>query len=324
MASLSAAVRQRNQEATLWVGGLDERVDDDLLWELFVQAGPLADVSVPVDKVNGRSREFGFVEFRSEADAEYALKVMNMVSLYGKPLRVRRAGEGGGGGGGGEGGGARADVGANLFVGGLAPEAVEKTLFDTFSAFGGIVEVRVQRDPDTGAHKGFGFVSFDAFEAADAAIEALNGQFLAGRPVVVQFAFRKDSKTERHGSAAERAMAAALRASRAAPQLQPHKFFAPAAGQVDASVPHVAGAVVGGAGGGARMLGLPPPALPPMLPPMAILSASLVPPLPPPPPGAPPLVPPPLPPHLAALAAGVNLGVRADNRPAWMVSGAAP
>jgi splicing factor 3B subunit 4 len=44
-----------------------------------------------VDKVNGRSREFGFVDFRSEADAEYALKVMNMVSLFGKPLRVRRA-----------------------------------------------------------------------------------------------------------------------------------------------------------------------------------------------------------------------------------------
>jgi splicing factor 3B subunit 4 len=315
MASQSAAVRQRNQEATLWVGGLDERVDDDLLWELFVQVGPLAEVSVPVDKVNGRSREFGFVEFRSEADADYALKVMSMVSLYGKPLRVRRAGEGGEGSG-------RVDVGANLFVGGLAPEAAEKTLFDTFSAFGGIVEVRVQRDLDTGLPKGFGFVSFDAFEAADAAIEALNGQFLAGRPVVVQYAFRKDSKMERHGSVAERAMAAALRGTRQQQALQPHKFFAAVAGQLDAPVPNVAGA----GAGGARMLGLPPPAMPPMLPPVAILPASLAPSLPPlpppPPPGAPPLplAPPPLPPRFAALAAGVNLGVRADNRPAWMTA----
>jgi splicing factor 3B subunit 4 len=29
--------------------------------------------------------------------------------------------------------------------------------------------------------KGFGFVSFDAFEAADAAIEAMNGQFLCNK-----------------------------------------------------------------------------------------------------------------------------------------------
>ncbi len=39
MASASVAVAQRNQDATVYVGGLDERVDDELLWELFVQVG---------------------------------------------------------------------------------------------------------------------------------------------------------------------------------------------------------------------------------------------------------------------------------------------
>jgi hypothetical protein len=37
MASASAAVAQRNQDATVYVGGLDEKVDEELLWELFVQ-----------------------------------------------------------------------------------------------------------------------------------------------------------------------------------------------------------------------------------------------------------------------------------------------
>ena len=38
MASASAAVAQRNQDATCYVGGLDDKVDEELLWELFVQA----------------------------------------------------------------------------------------------------------------------------------------------------------------------------------------------------------------------------------------------------------------------------------------------
>ena len=34
-----------------------------------------------------------------------------------------------------------------------------------------------------GSSRGFGFVSFDSFEASDAAINAMNGQFLGGRPI---------------------------------------------------------------------------------------------------------------------------------------------
>lgn len=69
------------------------------------------------------------------------------------------------------------DVGANIFVGNLDPEVDEKLLYDTFSAFGVIVSTpKVMRDPSSGSSRGFGFVSFDTFEASDAAIEAMNGQ----------------------------------------------------------------------------------------------------------------------------------------------------
>ncbi len=37
------------------------------------------------------------------------------------------------------------------------------------------------RDPETGLSRGFGFVSYDSFEASDASIEAMNGQFLCNR-----------------------------------------------------------------------------------------------------------------------------------------------
>jgi hypothetical protein len=61
---------------------------------------------------------------------------------------------------------------------------------------------QIMRDPDTGNSKGYAFINFASFEASDAAIEAMNGQYLCNRPITISYAFKKDSKGERHGSAA--------------------------------------------------------------------------------------------------------------------------
>eukprot|EP00952_Eustigmatos_sp_NYUAD-ZCMA_P005653 24531-Eustigmatos_ZCMA.PRE.1 len=99
-----------------------------------------------------------------------------MVRLFGKPIRVNKASQDR----------KNVDVGANLFIGNLAPEVDEKDLYDTFSAFGGITQPpKIMFDPDTGNSKGYGFVSFDNFEASDYAIECMNGAYLGGRPIVV-------------------------------------------------------------------------------------------------------------------------------------------
>ncbi len=67
---------------------------------------------------------------------------------------------------------------------------------------------QIQRDPETGNSKGFAFINYASFEASDAAIEAMNGQYLCNRAISISYAFKKDSKGERHGSAAERLLAA--------------------------------------------------------------------------------------------------------------------
>ena len=58
------------------------------------------------------------------------------------------------------------------------------------------------RDPDTGNSKGFAFINFGSFDSSDAAIEAMNGQYLCNRAITISYAFKKDAKGERHGSAA--------------------------------------------------------------------------------------------------------------------------
>ncbi|KAM3576707.1 hypothetical protein VYU27_001509, partial [Nannochloropsis oceanica] len=215
----SGAIEQRNQDATVYCGGLDEKVTEDLLWELMQNVGPVVHVHMPRDKVTGSHQCFGFVEFRSEEDADYAVKIMNMVRMYGKPLRVNKASQDR----------RTVDVGANLFIGNLAAEVDEKDLYDTFSAFGGITQPpKVMFDADTGHTKGFGFVSYDSFEAADYAIECMNGAYLGGRPICVQYAYKKDSKGERHGSQAERLLAASTQTT---VRFKAHTLFASGPGQ---------------------------------------------------------------------------------------------
>jgi len=99
-------------------------------------------------------------------------------------------------------------VGANLFIGNLDIDVDEKLLYDTFSAFGVIISTPKIMREEGGGSRGFGFISFDSFESSDAAIAAMNGQFLGGRPISVSYALKKDSKQDRHGSQAERLLAA--------------------------------------------------------------------------------------------------------------------
>lgn len=113
----------------------------------------------------------------------------------------------------------------------------ERLLYDTFSRFGIIATTakvrssddlrhhfiawltfyQIARDPATGQSKGYGFVSYTDFEAADAAIEQMNNQFLMNKAITAQYAFKKDGKGERHGTPAERLLTAQARKNNALP-----------------------------------------------------------------------------------------------------------
>ncbi|EEH02576.1 splicing factor 3b subunit 4 [Histoplasma capsulatum G186AR] len=203
---------EQDKEATVYIGNLDERITDSLVWELMLQAGRIVNVHLPKDRVTQTHQGYGFVEFISEEDAEYAARIMNQVRLYGKPIRVNKA---------------SADkqktveVGAELFVGNLDPMVTEQVLYDTFSRFGSLISApKIARD-DANLSKGYGFVSFSNFEASDDAIANMNGQYLMNKEVSVQYAYKKDGKGERHGDQAERMLAAQARKHNVQPQAQP-------------------------------------------------------------------------------------------------------
>ncbi|GAA5862978.1 hypothetical protein JCM3774_006708 [Rhodotorula dairenensis] len=273
---MASKPEERNQASTVYVGNLDERVTDALVWELMLQAGPVVNVHLPKDRISMTHQGYGFCEFLTEEDADYACKIMNQIKLFGKPIRVNMASSDR----------KQLDIGANLFVGNLDPNVDERMLFDTFMAFGTLVQpAKISRDMTTGASKGFGFISYDSFEASDAAIESMNGQFLMNKPITVSYAFKKDGKGERHGTPAERLLAAQARKNNAFPHgagappppphhhhMPPQHQMMPPPGQGYAGMPQYNGI-------------LPPPPPPPGFGAMGMGMGGMAMPPPPPPPG---------------------------------------
>jgi hypothetical protein len=72
-----------------------------------------------------------------------------------------------------------------LFVGGLSQDTTAAELRAAFARFGELVDVAVVGDRATNRSRGFGFVSFAASTAADAAIKEMNGVELDGSRIRV-------------------------------------------------------------------------------------------------------------------------------------------
>lgn len=192
-----SAVYERNQEATVYISNLDSKVTDDLLLELFLQCGPVVSIHIPKDRITGEHSGFGFLEFRNEDDCDYAINILNQIKLYGKPMKLNKASQDK----------RSQEIGANLFIGNLADDVDENIIKEVFSQFGNILLIRIARDSNL-VSKHYGFVNFDRFESSDTAIKIMNGQYMNGKKIKVEYALREGSVTERHGSLAERILAA--------------------------------------------------------------------------------------------------------------------
>jgi len=86
-----------------------------------------------------------------------------------------------------------------LFVGNLSFNATQEQLQDLFAAHGTVVEVDVIKDKFSGRPRGFAFVSMETKEAADAAVQALNGKEIDGRALTVNEARPREDRPPRSG-----------------------------------------------------------------------------------------------------------------------------
>ena len=73
-----------------------------------------------------------------------------------------------------------------IYVGSINFEVKEDTIRQTFLPFGPIRSISMSWDPITQKHKGFAFVEYEMPEAAQLALEQMNGTIISGRNIKVR------------------------------------------------------------------------------------------------------------------------------------------
>ncbi|XP_028406076.1 polyadenylate-binding protein 4-like [Dendronephthya gigantea] len=188
---MNAAAPSNYPMATLYVGDLAPDVNEAVLFDKFSQTGPVVSIRVCRDLATRRSLGYAYVNFQQSADAERALDTMNFEPIKGRPCRImwcqrdpslRRSGVG------------------NIFIKNLDKGIDNKALYDTFSAFGNILSCKIALDENEGS-KGFGYVHFETQEAADQAIEKVNGMLLNDKKVFVGKWMSRKERIEQLGDA---------------------------------------------------------------------------------------------------------------------------
>ncbi|KAI9614586.1 hypothetical protein KEM48_005897 [Puccinia striiformis f. sp. tritici PST-130] len=89
--------------------------------------------------------------------------------------------------------------GNNLHVSGISTRAEDADLYELFAKYGRVQKAQLMRDPNTKEVRGFGFVTMETGEEADAAMNALNGYDLFGKPLNVEKARRGRARTPTPG-----------------------------------------------------------------------------------------------------------------------------
>jgi cold-inducible RNA-binding protein len=84
-------------------------------------------------------------------------------------------------------------------VGNLSYNTTENQLQDLFGAHGPVTSVDLIMDKFSGRPRGFGFVTMETKEAAEAAVQALNGKNVDGRDLTVNEARPREDRPARSG-----------------------------------------------------------------------------------------------------------------------------
>ncbi|KAL8694393.1 MAG: hypothetical protein Q9218_000959 [Villophora microphyllina] len=81
-------------KSTVFVGGLENSVNEKLLADAFLPFGEIVDVTIPKPELPSSTdphRGFGYVEFEVVADAKEAIDNMHQSELFGRVIKVAAA-----------------------------------------------------------------------------------------------------------------------------------------------------------------------------------------------------------------------------------------
>lgn len=183
---------RRSGVGNVFIKNLDKSIDNKAMYDTFSAFGNILSCKVAQDSFNnGDSKGYGFVHFETEEAANNAIAKVNGMLLNGKKVFVGRfiprkereqeLGE-------------KAKKFTNVFIKNLSEDVNEEELTKLFAKYGKITSLKLMTDEE-GKSKGFGFVSFEEADQAEAACNELDGMELNGKKL---YAGRAQKKAERH------------------------------------------------------------------------------------------------------------------------------
>ncbi|KAM0045381.1 putative RNA recognition motif domain, nucleotide-binding alpha-beta plait domain superfamily [Helianthus debilis subsp. tardiflorus] len=178
----------------LYVGNLPYAITSAELAQIFGEAGDVDAVEIVYDRVTDRSRGFAFITMASVQEAKEAIRMFNGSQIGGRTVKVNfpevpRGGE-------------REVMGPKIrksnrdfiespykiYAGNLSWIITSEKLKDAFADQPGLLSAKVIYEKQSGRSRGFGFVTFGSPEAAESALNAMNGVEVEGRPLRLNLA----------------------------------------------------------------------------------------------------------------------------------------
>ncbi|KAJ5089286.1 hypothetical protein N7532_007970 [Penicillium argentinense] len=189
---------------TIFVQQLAIRLRSKDLIAFFEKVGPIKEAQIVKDRVSGRSKGVGYVEFKNEDSVPAAIQLTGQ-KLLGIPIiaqlteaeknRQARNPEAS------SGGSSHSAPFHRLYVGNVHFSITEEDLQHVFEPFGELEFVQLQKE--NGRSKGYAFVQFRDANQAREALEKMNGFELAGRAIRVGLGNDKfDAAAGRHQNSA--------------------------------------------------------------------------------------------------------------------------
>lgn len=188
--------QEQNIKKKLYVVNLPWSLSVQDIKNLFGQCGTAKDVEI-IKQKDGRSRGYAFVTMSSGEEAQAVVEKFDSFEVSGRIIRVEFA--------------KRfrrpppppppnvppaKETRHKLYVSNLAWKARSTHLRELFSENFNPVSSRVVFESPSGRSAGYGFVSFATREEAEAAISALDGKELMGRPLRLKFSERNPAESE--------------------------------------------------------------------------------------------------------------------------------
>ncbi|KAM0893632.1 hypothetical protein ACQ4PT_024987 [Festuca glaucescens] len=181
--------------ATVVLKGLSQKTNEDDLYQILAEWGPLRNVRVIKERPSGVSRGFAFIDFPTvcnepRTDDSPPADAASSTQPFGKrgselgPTHV-------------------------LVVRGLEENADEEMLRYEFAKHAPIKDIRLVRDKFTHVSRGFAFVHFHSVEDATKALEATNGIRHEKNGQVLRVAYAKSTHGPASGSSQSNNLAAA-------------------------------------------------------------------------------------------------------------------